>query len=114
MTGPIPVRVERIPAGAVLDLGALTAHVVSDVIDALLDPASTELWDLLQQVANPPTQPEEGSTEPLDREELERQLVERASSRVPLYGPAVYRLADRLLEVARRHVPRPRGERGAA
>ncbi|MFI8104746.1 hypothetical protein [Streptomyces sp. NPDC086023] len=107
MTGPIPVYVRRIPAGAELDMSALTAHVVSDVIDALIDPESTELWDLLQAVANPPARAE-GDTDQLDRERLETALVARASSRVPLYGPAVARLVERLLAVAGVVLPKQR------
>ncbi|AZM91473.1 hypothetical protein [Streptomyces sp. W1SF4] len=108
VTGPILIGVERIPAGATLDLGAFTSLVVSDVIDALLDPDGA-LWDLLHEVADPPKRAEDDD-ERLDREELERLLVERASSKVPLYGPAAARLARRLLAVAPPSVPQQRGE----
>ncbi|MFJ6935730.1 hypothetical protein [Streptomyces sp. NPDC101132] len=107
VTGPIPIYVKRTPGGAALDMSALTAHVISDVIDALIDPESTDLWDLLQAVANPPARAE-GDTDPLDREQLETALTARASSRVPLYGPAVTRLAERLLAAVRIAVPKQR------
>ncbi|MCX4540459.1 hypothetical protein [Streptomyces sp. NBC_01565] len=107
VTGPIPIYVKALPSGAELDLRAFTAHVVSDVIDALLDPSGTELWDLLHEVANPP-QRAEGDTEPLDREQLEQALTDRASSRVPMYGPQVQRLAASLLKAAGLHVPTQR------
>ncbi|MFG2978822.1 hypothetical protein ACGFYY_38275 [Streptomyces sp. NPDC048331] len=91
VTGPIPIYVKPIPVGAELDLVALTAHVVSDVLDALIEGDDTTLWDLLHEVAAPSA----GAAERLDREELEQQLVERASSRVPLYGAAALAEAPR-------------------
>lgn len=109
VTGPIPIYVNRLPGGAQLDLGALTALVVSDVLDALLDPADSGLWDLLAEVANPVATPE--GTESLDREELERRLGERASSKIPLYGEGAKRLAATLLKASGHHVP---GQRGRA
>ncbi|THA82773.1 hypothetical protein [Streptomyces sp. A0592] len=99
--GPIPVHVRTIPGGAQLDLTALTRLVVGDVLDALLEGDDTTLWDLLHEVAAPST----GAADRLDREELEQQLVERASSRVPVYGPQVRRLAASLLKAARQHIP---------
>lgn len=99
--GPIPVHVRTIPGGAQLDLTALTRLVVGDVLDALLEGDDTTLWDLLHEVAAPST----GAAERLDREELEQQLVERASSRVPLYGPAAKRFAASVLSAAGAHVP---------
>ncbi|MFD8577209.1 hypothetical protein ACFV1H_17990 [Streptomyces virginiae] len=106
VTGPIPIHVGRIPGGAQLDLAALTRLVVGDVLDALLQGDDTTLWDLLHEVAAPSA----GAAERLDREELEQQLVERASSRVPLYGPAAKRLAASILTAAGAHVPQQRGE----
>jgi len=107
VTGPIPIYVKAIPAGAQLDLRALTAHVVADVIDALLD-ERTGLLDLLHEVADPPKRAD-GDTEPLDRERLEEELTARASSRVPVYGPQVTRLAAELLRAAGQHIPKQRG-----
>ncbi len=112
VTGPIPIYVKATPSGAELDMAALTAHVVSDVIDALLDPADTGLWDLLHEVANPPGPAPEG-TERLDREQLEHDLADRASSRIPVYGPQVKRLAASLLKAAGQYVPSQREERAA-
>lgn len=105
--GPIPIYVKPIPAGAQLDLSALTAHVVGDVLDALLD-QSTGLLDLLHEVADPPKRAD-GDTEPLDRERLEEELAERASKLVPVYGPQVTRLAAELLRAAGQHIPKQRG-----
>lgn len=112
ITGPIPIYVRQIPAGIVLDLDALTRLVVGDVLDALLDGDSTDLWDQLLELAADGTAPT-----PEDRlpyEALVSELTERASSRVPLYGGRASELADRLLQAGRlRKVPGPR-QGGAA
>ncbi|MET7560603.1 hypothetical protein ABZS95_10400 [Streptomyces sp. NPDC005479] len=111
VTGPIPIYVKAIPGGAALDLAALTALVVGDVLDALLDPADTEAWDRLHDLVDTDRTPEEGR---LPYEELVAELVARASSRVPLYGPAALELTRRLrVAVAPRSVP-PQREAGAA
>ncbi|MFE6103226.1 hypothetical protein ACFVQ4_25160 [Streptomyces laurentii] len=105
-TGPVPVYVRTIPTGVVLDLEALTRLVVGDVLDALLSGEDTDLWDLLHEIADPQTAPLHTR---FDREHLEQQLTERASSRVPLYGTRALELADRLTQAARlRQVPDPR------
>lgn len=101
-TGPIPVYVRTIPTGVVLDLEALTRLVVGDVLDALLDSQSTDLWDRLLDLAAG-GMPAEGR---LPYEELVADLTGRASSRVPLYGTAAVTLADQLLRAGRlRTVP---------
>ncbi|MER6191813.1 hypothetical protein [Streptomyces cyaneofuscatus] len=112
-TGPIPVYVEVIPTAVVLGLDALTRLVVGDVVDALLDPADTTLWDRLHELADTErATPEEGR---LPYEELVAALTDRASSRVPLTpGPArdlattLRMLADRLT------IPRQQDGRWAA
>ncbi|MGW5852139.1 hypothetical protein ACWFQ8_30040 [Streptomyces sp. NPDC055254] len=88
-TGPVPIYVKAIPGGVVLDLAALTERVVCDVLDALLGP-DTGLWDQLHEVADltPETARAEAEKGRLPYEELVAALAERASSRVPLYGPA--------------------------
>ncbi|MFD6970721.1 hypothetical protein [Streptomyces sp. NPDC059949] len=87
--GPIPIYVERIPTGIVLDMAALTERVVHDVLDALLG-EDTSLWDQLHEVAEltPETVAAEAAKGHLPYEELIAALAERSSSRVPLYGPA--------------------------
>lgn len=106
VTGPIPIYVRTIPAGIVLDLKALTRLVVGDVVDELLNTEGTTAWDLLHEAAEPVG---EGQ---FPGELLEQHLVERASSRVPLYGPAALELTRKLRRAA---APRPvPGQRGAA
>ncbi|MFJ7070140.1 hypothetical protein [Streptomyces sp. NPDC101115] len=111
-TGPIPIYVRTLPAGVVLDLEALTRLVVGDVLDALLDGDSTDLWDQLLELASPGTAPT-----PEDRlpyESLVSELTERASSRVPLYGTRALELADQLMRAGRlRGVPGPRDRRAS-
>jgi hypothetical protein len=110
ITGPIPIAINRIPTGVVLDLEALTRLVVGDVLDALLDPQDTGAWDRLHELAEgaPAT---DGR---LPYEELEAELVDRASSKVPLYGARVRELAERLYAAAgARRIPTQR-EAGAA
>ncbi|MFD7978852.1 hypothetical protein [Streptomyces sp. NPDC059071] len=110
-TGPIPIYVRTLPAGVVLDLEALTRLVVGDLIDALLDGQSTDLWDLLHEVADEKTAPVHAK---FDREHLEQELTERASSRVPLYGTRALDLADQLMRASRlRGVPAPRDQRAS-
>lgn len=109
--GPTRIYVETTPVGAQLDMTALTEQVVGDVIDALLDPADTGLWDRLVDLADTDRTPAEGR---LPYEELVAELVARSSSRVPLYGSAALELTRRLrAAVAPRPVPSQR-EAGAA
>ena len=111
VTGPIPIYVTTTPLGAQLDMQALTALVVGDVIDALLDAADTGLWDQLHDLATTERTPKEGR---LPYEELVSDLTERSSSRVPLYGPAALQLVRKLrLASAPKSVPSQR-EAGAA
>ncbi|WP_327246586.1 hypothetical protein [Streptomyces sp. NBC_01320] len=111
VAGPIPIYVNATPSGAQLDLSALTALVVGDVLDALLDTEDTGLWDRLHDLADTTRTPDEGR---LPSEELVAALAERSSSRVPLYGPAALELTRKLREaVAPRPVPSQR-EAGAA
>ncbi|MZF56889.1 hypothetical protein GTX53_24175 [Streptomyces sp. SID5594] len=106
VTGPIPIYVEAIPTGVVLDLQALARLVIGDVINELLHAEDTTAWDLLHQAA------ESGGREEYNGELLEQHLAERASSRVPLYGPAALELTRKLRRAA---APRPvPGQRGAA
>jgi len=110
--GPLPVGVTPIPGGAALSLNAFAAAVVGDVLDALLDPQDTTLWDRLTELADttaPPTP--EGR---LPYEELVADLADRASSQVPMYGGAVLELTRRLrAAVAPKSVPAQRSA-GAA
>ena len=96
VTGPIPVYVRTIPTGVVLDLAALRDLIVADVIEALLDPQDTGLWDRLHELADEQT-PVEGR---LLTEYLITDLGERCSSRIPLYGPAALELTRKLRAAA--------------
>lgn len=93
ITGPIPMYVRTTPTGVQLDMAALRDLIIGDVIDALLDPADTGLWDRLHELADTERAPEEGR---MLTEYLITDLGERASSRVPLYGPAVLDLIRKL------------------
>lgn len=98
VTGPIPIYVRTIPTGVVLDLAALRDLIVADVIEALLDPQDTGLWDRLHELADldladMPQVPMEGR---LLTEELVADLAEKSSSRIPLYGPAALDLTRKL------------------
>ncbi|MGW4250452.1 hypothetical protein [Streptomyces californicus] len=106
VTGPIPIYVDSIPAGVVLDLQAFSRLVIGDVINELLHAEDTTAWDLLHEAAAPVGE------EQFPGELLEQHLAERASSRVPLYGPAALELTRKLRRAA---APRPvPGQRGAA
>ncbi|MFD8664470.1 hypothetical protein ACFV1U_03590 [Streptomyces microflavus] len=112
-TGPIPVYVRITPAAVVLDLEALTRLVVGDVVDALLDPEDTALWDRLHELADTErTNPQDGV---LPYEELVGDLTDRASSRVPLTVGRARDLATTLRMLADRlTIPRQQDGRWAA
>jgi hypothetical protein len=95
--GPIRINVVTTPAGPALELSAFTALVVGDVLDALLHPEDTTAWDRLHDLAETTRTPNEGR---LPYEELVADLVDRASSRVPLYGGAALELTRRLRDAA--------------
>ncbi|MEV7897275.1 hypothetical protein [Streptomyces cyaneofuscatus] len=112
-TGPIPVYVRITPAAIVLDLEELSRLVVGDVVDALLDPEDTTLWDRLHELADTErATPEEGR---LPYEELVGDLTDRASSRVPLTPGRARDLAATLRMLADRlTIPRQQDGRWAA
>lgn len=109
VTGPTPIYVRRIPAGAVLDVEHYLTHVITSIAD---DPA---LLALLLEIAD-----ERGSATGYDGHEPESLLVERLCAElgyeIPLYGGEVARLAERLAEVAPvvAPVPAPRAAEGGA
>ena len=113
VTGPIPVGVDVTPTAVVLDMAALRDLIVGDVIEALLDPQDTGLWDRLHELADTERAPQEGR---LLTEELVADLGERCSSRVPLTVPRAWSLANRLMELAGRlpWFPRQQDRRHAA
>ena len=112
VTGPIPIYVRTLPTGVVLDLAALTALVVADVIEALLDPADDSAWDQLVDLTDTTRKPEEGR---LLTEELVAELTERASSRIPLYGTAGLELTRKIREAsAPRAIPAQQDRRWTA
>jgi len=93
ITGPLPVYVRSIPTGAMLDLESyLTATLIT-----LAD--NPDLLDLLMEIAE-----DRGEARAHDGWEPEDCLVEKLCAalgyELPLYGPAVVRLADRLRAVA--------------
>ncbi|MGW1463885.1 hypothetical protein ACWCPT_05955 [Streptomyces sp. NPDC002308] len=97
VAGPTPIYVRTLPTGVVLDMEALTRQVVGDVLDALLDPTDTGLWDRLHELADVERTPVEGR---LLTEELVADIADRCSSRVPLYGPAALDLISKLRRAA--------------
>ena len=111
ITGPIQIYIRTTPTGVQLDLAALTELVVGDVIDALLDPADTGLWDRLHELADTEQTPVEGR---LLTEELVADLGTRCSSRVPLTVPRARDLASTLRMLADRlTIPRQQDRRAA-
>ncbi|MFD0358409.1 hypothetical protein ACFVHW_32455 [Streptomyces sp. NPDC127110] len=111
VTGPIPLHVRHAPSGAVLDLSALSTLVVQDVLELLLstdDPSWRERLDELAEMT-PEQKHEQEEAGVLAYEQLVQDMAEAVSSRVPVYGPAVARLASALLVAARRSVPTQRG-----
>ncbi|MFF3300928.1 hypothetical protein [Streptomyces sp. NPDC002908] len=112
VTGPIPVYVRVTPGAVVLDMEALTRLVVGDVIEALLDPQDTGLWDRLHELADTERAPQEGL---LLTEGLTADLADRCSSRVPLTVPRARDLATTLRMLADRlTIPRQQDGRWAA
>jgi hypothetical protein len=109
--GPIRISVVTTPSGPALELSAFTALVVGDVLDALLHPEDTTAWDRLHDLADTVRTPDEGR---LPYEELVADLVDRASSRVPLYGGAALELTRRLREAAAPKAVPAQREAGAA
>jgi hypothetical protein len=109
--GPIRISVVTTPGGPALELSAFTALVVGDVLDALLHPEDTTVWDRLHDLAETTRTPDEGR---LPYEELVADLVDRASSRVPLYGGAALELTRRLREAAAPKAVPSQREAGAA
>ncbi|WP_432111404.1 hypothetical protein [Streptomyces sp. YPW6] len=112
-TGPIPVYVRVVPTAVVLDLEALTRLVAGDMVDALLDPEDTSLWDRLHELADTErTSPQDGV---LPHEELVAALADRCSSRVPLTPGRARDLATTLRMLADRlTIPRQQDGRWAA
>lgn len=108
VTGPIPIYVRTIPTGVVLDLAALRNLVIGDVINELLNAKDTTAWDLLHEAAEPVGE------EQFSTELLEQHLAERASSRVPLYGPAALELTRKLRAAAAPKAVPPQRAAGAA
>lgn len=109
--GPIPVHVRSIPGGASLGMQALSRCVVEDVLQLLLStdaPAWRERLDELAEQTPEQAQADEARGI-LAYEQLAEDMTDAVSSRVPLYGPAVPRLAAALLKASGRHVPTQRG-----
>ena len=93
VTGPYRLYVRRIPTGAMLDV----EHYLIAVLETLAD--NEDLRELLDEMAEDRQQARER-----DGWEPEELLVEKLTTAIgyelPLYGPAVERLADRLRALA--------------
>lgn len=93
VTGPYRVYVRRTPTGAMLDV----EHYLIAMIETLAD--NPDLFDLLDEIAR-----DRRMARSHDRWEPEELLVEKLVAalgyELPLNGPAVLRLADRLRAVA--------------
>jgi DNA-binding CsgD family transcriptional regulator len=108
--GPIPVHVRVTPSGPALDMSALQRHIVTDIVEALLRPDDTDLWDRLHELAEPAA----ASDSKVPFEEFVADLAECTSSLVPLYGTAAVQLTRALRAAAApKPVPSQR-EAGAA
>ncbi|MGW6481268.1 hypothetical protein ACWGDS_25805 [Streptomyces sp. NPDC055059] len=111
VTGPYRLYVRRTPAGAMLDV----EHYLTAVLTTLAD--NPDLLDLLMEMAE-----DRGEARQHDGWEPEGLLVEKLTTalgyELPLYGPALKRLADELRAVAPAapvvSIPRQRTEGGAA
>ncbi|MFD3717217.1 hypothetical protein [Streptomyces sp. NPDC058674] len=109
--GPIPIYVKAIPGGVALDMAALTTYVVQDLLELLLS-TDTPAWrERLDELAEqtPTEKREQEAAGVLAYEQLVQDMTEAVSSRVPVYGPAVSRLAAELLAAGGRHIPHQRG-----
>ncbi|WP_309029029.1 hypothetical protein [Streptomyces alfalfae] len=93
ITGPYRLYIRRTPAGATLDV----EHYLDAVLITIAD--NPDLLDLLLQMAE-----DRGAAREHDGWEPEQLLAERLKDalgyELPLLGPAVLRLADRLRAVA--------------
>ncbi|MFI8853627.1 hypothetical protein ACIGW3_26025 [Streptomyces sp. NPDC053499] len=114
MSGPHPIYVDAMPAGAVLDVEAFVTGVVQDAVEALL---SDEFADRLAELAEvQPSDPHAVQVpSDLHMESLVSDLVKQVETRMPLYGGQVQRLASALGRLVQpRPVPGQRREGGAA
>ena len=95
VTGPYPLYVRRIPTGAMLDV----EHYLIAVIETIAD--NPDLLDLLMEIEEDRRNARAHRHDGWEPEEL---LVEKLTAalgyELPLYGPAVEQLADRLRAVA--------------
>lgn len=93
ITGPYRVYVRRTPTGAMLDVEAYLTATLTTIAD------NPDLLDLLMEIAE-----DRGQAREHDGWEPEELLVEKLTAalgyELPLYGPAVAALADRLRAVA--------------
>ena len=93
VTGPYRLYIRRIPTGALLDV----EHYLTAVIHTITD--NDDLLDLLTEIAE-----DRRSARGHDGWEPEDLLVEKLTAalgyELPLYGPVVGQLADRLRAVA--------------
>lgn len=105
VSGPHPIHVQPIPAGATLDISEYVADLI---VSIATDPRLLALFDDVVEALN--------SDRPGDPERLPvEHLVAQLDPRVHVYGRQVGALADRLGEIARtqsRPVAVPQG--GAA
>lgn len=93
ITGPYRVYVRRIPTGVLLDVESYLIAMVETIAD------NPDLLDLLMEIAE-----DRGNAKGHDGWEPDALLVENLTAalgyELPLYGPAVGALADRLKALA--------------
>jgi len=112
--GPFRLYAEAIPAGATLDVASFVESVVHDVVELLL---TDEYGDRLDELAEAqPADPHEVQRpSELRFESLVADLVDATSTKIPVYGAQVLRLAEALRKIAvPKPVPTQRTEGGAA
>lgn len=112
--GPHRMYVDPIPTGVTLDVEPFVSAVVQDVVELLLTDEFASRFDgLTDAQARDPHLIERPGDLPV--ESLVADLVAATSTRVPVYGAQVLRLAERLRVLAQtKPDPEQRAEGGAA
>ncbi|SFK75104.1 hypothetical protein [Streptomyces pini] len=98
LSGPHRVYVESIPAGVTLDVEPFAQTIVQDVVELLLGDEFGERFDELVDAQGSDPHAVQVPAD-LRFEQLVADLTAHVSTRLPLYGGQVRRLAERLLAV---------------
>lgn len=95
VTGPFPITVEPIPAGATLDIEKYVRTAVSDIVDALL---GDEFGDRLDEIREAAPSDPHAVQRPADLlfESLVDALTSEIGTKLPVYGEQLARLTGAL------------------